>query len=364
MRRWIAATVGGGPLCVALVLACISTVIGATGSVEAEAAAPVSVRVAHTRSSVPEEVYVANGGLAVTAYLTRSHGNVTGRVAAADPHLNNTVWDPWTVAFGPGGELYVQSFVSDATSFVFAAPFGPTRQPVRIFRGDGPDSRAITVDGSGYEYVATGEAAAQIVVLAPDANGNPDQLYAVAPIRRINTDEAVWHPWPEILSVQGRLLVAALSRSAGNAIDFFQAGATGTGTPVRVIAGTHTGLGSCPGQTCDHLVVTFSPLTGRLYVGVSTANATRILVFSSAARGDVRPLQTIAGTSTGLVGKVITGIGDSQHDGTIYAMVKDAQWATGRIEAFAESANGDVKPLRTFVDNATGFADAQGIAVR
>jgi hypothetical protein len=60
---------------------------------------------------------------------------------------------------------------------------------------------------------------------------------------------------------------------------------------------------------------------------------------------------------------VITGITDSQRTGTIYAMVKTSQFGTGRICAFGRLASGNVPPLRTFTDRATGFARAAGIAI-
>ena len=116
-----------------------------------------------------ELVFVANAGSGpVTVYPAHSSGPVASVDSLPDPDLDNTVWDPWGVTFDPAGDLFVQSFVSDATTFVF--PWGQT-SPSRVFRVDGPDSRSIAVDATGYEYVATGESAGQDLGGRPGGGG-------------------------------------------------------------------------------------------------------------------------------------------------------------------------------------------------
>jgi hypothetical protein len=204
--------------------------------------------------------------------------------------------------------------------------------------------------------VATGQSSAEILVLAPNAAGQPDNLYTVPPLRSIPTDESVWHPWPGILTTDtSGNVIAAITRLQGNAIEVFA-----SSTPSRVIAGPQTGLGATP----DQVVVTYSPYTGQLYVGVSAGAATHISVFAGDANGDARPVRTIAGPSTNLPGGVITGIAVSQVDGAIYAMVKIAQFAApGYVMVYDRFASGDAAPVRAFTDADTWFADAQGIAI-
>jgi hypothetical protein len=62
----------------------------------------------------------------------------------------------------------VQSFLSDATTFVFAP--GAT-SPTRMFTGLGPDVATVAVDPSGYEYVIGGEGPPAIAVEPRRANG-------------------------------------------------------------------------------------------------------------------------------------------------------------------------------------------------
>src|SRR5262252_5367834 len=66
-----------------------------------------------------ELVFVANASGPVTAYSTLSGGPVSPVLTLSDPNLPDTYWDPWGVAFDTQGNLYVQGFLSDATSFVY-----------------------------------------------------------------------------------------------------------------------------------------------------------------------------------------------------------------------------------------------------
>jgi hypothetical protein len=318
----------------------------------------------HSAQVAKELVFVANAGSGpVTAYPARSSGHVAAVDSIPNPGLNNTVWDPWGVAFDPAGDLFVQTFISDATTFVF--PWGHTT-PARIFRVDGPDSRSIAVDATGYEYVAHGEGPAMISVAAPGAAGMPSQSYSVPAVRTISTAENEFAPWPSSLAVDpaGQIVVAAMS-SLGNAVEVFAGGAGGSNTPLRSLSGSATGLGTCAGfDTCDHLAVATSALTGDLYVAVTTSSGAAIEEFSGTANGDVAPLRSISGKRTGLNGMVVTGLAVSSVNGNIYAMVKPAQFSgPGLVEVFLRGAHGNAHPRRSFTDATDGFVNAAGIAV-
>ncbi|HZM78326.1 MAG TPA: hypothetical protein VFC19_21590 [Candidatus Limnocylindrales bacterium] len=308
-----------------------------------------------------ELVYVANVNGPVTGYPAASVGAVWPVRSLADPHDPNTFWGPWGVAFDAARSAYVQSFLSSATTFVY--PPGAA-VPGRIFRVDGPDSRAIAIDAAGYAYVATGQAGAVISVAAPGASGVPANLYTVFPVRQIPTDETPFHPWPSILSTDNAgHVIAAVVRSQGNAIEVFTAGPSGPSWPVRTIAGPHTGLGSCA-AVCDQLAVSYSPLTDQLYVAVSQGQQTRINVYPASANGDTVPVRVIGGPSTGLAGQVVTGIATSRIDGSVYALVKPAQFnSPGTVLVFDRFAGGNTAPRRRFTDAATGLRDTQGIAI-
>ncbi|GIH34324.1 hypothetical protein [Microbispora amethystogenes] len=308
----------------------------------------------------PEFVYVANAHGPVTAYPTGSTGAVSPVRQLADPGDPNTYWGPWGIAFDISGNAYAQSFLSNATTFVYSP--GATT-PGRMFRVAGPDSRAVAVDTAGYAYVTTGQAETAISVAAPGARGTAANLYTVPEVRRIPLDEG-FHPWPGVLTTDtSGHVIAAVARSNGNAVEFFAGGPSGSATPVRVIAGPHTGLGSCS-STCDQIAVAYSAFTGRLYVAVSQGQQTRINVYAGNASGDAAPVRVISGPATGLAGKVITGIAGSQVDGTIYVLTKAAAFnSPGSILAFDRLAGGNTPPRRTFTDSGTGLLDGLGIAV-
>ena len=310
-------------------------------------------------------VYVASADNGpVTAYSAAASGAVDPVRTLDNPNLGDTVWDPWTVAVDSTEHVYVQSYVSDATTFVF----GPRRSgpPTRVFRVAGPDSESIAVDGNGYEYVMGGEGPAQVFVAAPKADGTPSDEYGVSPVRQFSTAQDGFGPWASTLSVDERgEIVAAATRTSGSEIQVFQGGATGSSRPVRVIAGPTTGLGACTSyQMCDHVSVASSPSTDRIYAAVSTPTTTHVSVFAAGANGDAKPLRTIEGSATGLAGNVVTGIAVSQNSGDIFAMVKTAQFGgPAAVEVFGRQANGNEAPLRTFTDRSAGFKEAEGIAV-
>jgi hypothetical protein len=282
-----------------------------------------------------------------------------------DPHVPDTYWGAWGITFDGARNAYVQTFYSEALTFVY--PPGSST-PCRIFRVASPDSQAIAVDSSGYEYVLTGQSEISIAVAGPAASGTPD-LYSVPMLRQIPVSAAPFRPWPGTLAMgPSRQLVTPVLGSDGNAIHFFAGGpgsaTPGASTPVRVISGPHTGLGSCS-DPCDQIAVTYSPYTGRLYVAVSQGQSTHINVYDGNASGDATPVRVISGPATGLAGQVVTGIADSQVDGSIYVLAKPSAFeaSSGTVLVFDRMASGNVAPRRSFTDASTGLRDGMGIAL-
>ena len=305
------------------------------GSASTVAVSPA--REASTARAARELVYVASADSGpVTAYASSSRGTVGSVLTVDNPNNPNTVWDPWGVAFDVSGHLYVQSFLSDATTFVFPAGAHGKTAPSRIMRAQGPDNQAIAVDAKGFQYIAGGEASEAIDVVRPGARGRPGDLYNVAVARAIPLDEN-FNPWPDVVTVNTKnQVLAAVARLRGNAIEIFRGGSRGGRRPVRVISGSRTDLGSCPAapSRCDEVSITFSPLTGLIYAAVSEGRRTHISVFVGSASGNARPVRTIQGPATRLDRKVITGIAVSRSNGVIYVMAKSGfEFGLGRIVA-------------------------------
>ena len=329
------------------------------------AAYPRTAQVAQNDAlpSSVELVYVADASGPLAAYSATSSGAVHPAFTIPDPMLANGYWGPWGVTFDSGGNIYVQTFLSDATSYVFGAR---SHRFIRAFMGGGPDTRSLAVDSKGYEYIATSEQGSMIAVMLPGASGSANNLYEVNPVRSFFTDEAAFFPWPSILTVDSHDdLVAALVRNGPNAIEIFAGGAHGSDTPFRVISGSRTRLGNCLGNPCNNMAVTFSPRAHEFYVGVFDGVQTRILVFAEDATGNVAPRRTIEGNATRLSGDGILGLAVSQRTGELYAMVNPSQFLVpGRVLVFSASACGNARPIRSFEDASTKFVNAGGIAIR
>jgi hypothetical protein len=307
-------------------------------------------------------LYVASADSGpVTAYDVSSSGVVSPERRVPNPNNPNTFWDPWTVAFDRAGNLYVQTFLSDATSFVFR-PEG--QRPSRIFMVSGPDNSGIVVDSSGYEYVIGGEGSPVIYVAAPGASGKPSSLYSVPALRTIYTGNTNFNPWASVLTLgPANEIVAALSVQNGNAIAVYAGGPKGKSTPLRVIEGPHTGLVTCGNFNCG-VSIAYSALTGRIYAAVSGPGGVHLSEFAAGASGDATPLATIQGPHTGFTGMVAPGLAVDPITGDIYVMVKKAQFfAPGRVEVFAAKSSGDARPIREFTDSSTRFTNAQGLAL-
>ena len=328
-----------------------------------------TARAGAARAAPRELIYVANADSGpVTAYPAGSQGAVAPVRTVLAPNDPNAFWDPWGVTFDASGHLYVQTFLSDATAFVFAPGAHGTTAPERDFMGVSPDNRSIAVDANGYEYVAGSEQPTMVAVEPPGAHGSPNDLYYVPPVRTIQLDEQ-WNPWPSDLAVdsQNELLAAvARPQPQGNGIEVYAGGAHGSGKPLRTISGPATGLGSCGTvSACDQLVIAYTPFAGQIYAAVTDGTHTHISVFAGNATGNVKPLRTIEGPATGLEGTSITGITSSRCDGTIYAMVHTSPtgFGPGRIDAYGLAARGNARPLRVFTDRRSGFRNAQGLTI-
>ncbi len=310
-----------------------------------------------------ELIYVATAGSGpVAAYRATAHGPVLPVLRVANPANPATVWDPWGITFDRAGYLYVQSFLGDATTFVFRPGAHGHARPARIFEVQGPDNESIAVDRAGFEYVIGTEAGGSIAVARPRAAGTPKNSYIVHSVRTIQLGEG-FNPWPDVLTAgpHGEIF-AVVSRARGNEIVALSGGAHGSSHPVRAIAGPATGLGTCA-ITCDEVSITYSAHTGLLYAAVSTGHGTHISLFRAGASGDARPIRVIAGPHTGLRSRVITGIAVSSCNGRIYALVKRSQFGRGWIEVFARAAADSARPLTSFTNSRSRFSYAEGIAI-
>jgi hypothetical protein len=126
------------------------------------------------------------------------------------------------------------------------------------------------------------------------------------------------------------------------------------GVPIRIIAGSNTGLDGTGGYS-----LAYSKLSGRIYAGSFTGQP-KVLVFDSHANGNVAPLRTITGAATGLK-SFIGSLAGNPATGEIFVLSTDAQ-GVAAITVYPQLANGNTAPTRTIRDSVTGFTSSTAIA--
>jgi hypothetical protein len=330
-----------------------------------------------TQAAVDDESPLAAQAvpLLYVANATDSGGGGPGFVSAYDPGscgsvspiltirgTNTLIDDAQTLAFDKSGDLFVQNFIGgDAKTLIFPPQANGNIAPIRFFFGNigDRDNLSIAVDSKGYVFIVRRQGPV-MQVFTPGASG------PVYPLRTVSFDGA---PISIAIDDEDNVIVGVNSSTLGNAIEVFAPQAQG-GSPKRIIRGSNTGLGGNDGTVPT---VAFSPLNDRIYVGVSTReflgggtsqnpNA-HISVFPSDGNGNVAPVRTISGTSTGLNGTSIYGLAGNPHTGDVFVMTNPSPFfAPGSVIVFARLANGNVLPLRMFTDSTTGLAEAYGIA--
>lgn len=163
-----------------------------------------------------ELIYVANVNESndpVTAYVASGSGSVAPALKLNNPNAPDSVWDPWGVTFDARGNLYVQSFLSSADTFVFPPGAHDSTQPSRIFAGAGqsPDDSSIAVDARGFEYVLGTFSGTSLAVYAPGVSGAPAApgfSWLVQPIRTLTLGGS-FNPWPQQLTADSNNEVLA-----------------------------------------------------------------------------------------------------------------------------------------------------------
>jgi hypothetical protein len=191
-------------------------------------------------------------------------------------------------------------------------------------------------------FTATGRA---VDVFAPGANG------CVKPKRTISDEGGLAIDSNNVLYVANN----GFDSSSGIAtIDIFPAGSS---TMEAQIGGSNTGLEAAGSlQPLDSVAVDAS---NNVYVfQVKTAT---ISEFAAGATGNVAPIRTISGSNTGLNGGngFSFGLAVSKKSGEIFV----SNPGTNAILGFAANASGNVAPIQTIAGSDTGLGDPAGLAV-
>jgi hypothetical protein len=293
-------------------------------------------RLANANKPTTPLILIANEntglGGSVREYAESANGNVAPGTVIS--HING----PYAVAFSStegigiangniesGGQAGLQTFglAGDLLTGISCFPRSSTR--------------GVAFDSKGQLFVSDGSA---VEVFAPGANG------CVKPKRTISDAGG-------LAIDSNNLLYVANAKTA--TIDIFPAGSS---TMQAQIGGSNTGLGA-PGTSALPPDTVAVDASRNVYVfDIKTATLSE---FAAGAHGNVAPIRTISGSNTGLSGGngFSFGLAVSQASGKIFV----SNPGTNAILGFAATASGNVAPIQTIAGSATGLGDPLGLAV-
>lgn len=208
----------------------------------------------------------------------------------------------------------------------------------------------VAVDGEGNIYVANGNGdrskVGPVTVYAAGANGNVKPIRTIAG-SKTNLDD----PNGVALDSSENLYVAngfssSSSRSNGY-VTVYAAGAHGNVKPINTITGGSTGLWEPAALALDS--------TNDIYVpnfGIST-----LTVYAAGAAGNIAPMRTIRGSKTKLSGPLQIAL-----DSDLKIYVANYGPPVG-IMVYAAGTSGNVRPLRTIKGSKTQLDNPDGVAL-
>jgi hypothetical protein len=316
--------------------------VNATITGSAAGATPGSVVFAPTGGGL--NLYVSEfGNTSITVTPASASGNAAPArtIAGSNTQLSQN----YDLAVDGSGNTYVSNLRGGAIT-VYASGANGNVAPIRTLSGPATGvsgALGLAIDGSG-NLVEDNFFASSVNVFAPGANGN------ATPIRTLsggNTNLSA--VYGITLDTAGNLYVVDNNSQFGgtDAVTVYAAGFSGNVAPTQTITGSNTGMSGAAFVAVD--------AGGRIYVTNVTANS--VTVYAAGANGNAAPVATIAGANTTLVkpgGIVIDA------SGTIY-VGNDAGNGNDAIVVFAAGANGNVAPLRTIRGATTGLSFPYGM---
>jgi hypothetical protein len=233
---------------------------------------------------------------------------------------------------------------------VYASDATGNAKPIRNIQGSKTGLATpfgIAVDGSGNIYV-TNNGDDSIEVYAAGATGN------VAPIRGIIGAPYHFPKGIAIDPINGEIYVA---KPLSNSIAIYAPNASGKASPIGIIEGSQTGLDAPQGVALDANANVYVTNKG----DSANTGSDSVTVYAAGSTGNVAPMQTIAGTHTGLDIPVQLAVDSSSN---IYvANITYPNSGNGSLTVYAAGANGNVAPTKTIEGTKTELDLPAGIAL-
>lgn len=286
-------------------------------------------------------VYVANlrsNAVLVFAPGARGNADPIGRIKGSATRING----PAGLAFDPKGNLYVTSYYTGKV-LRFAAGARGNVKPTRVIGGYNTGLEYptdIARDAKGRLYV-TDNGQNSVSVFSPTARGN------VPPVRKIrgsNTRLAL--PKSVALDSAGRIFV---SNEDSGFITVFSPSANGNVGPVRILGNGLTDGG-----------IALDP-ADRVYAGSWSADGSPVVnVYRAGANGSVSPMRTIAGPATGADGSGV--MLDPQNDVWVSLWSSSASTDTGLVNEYAAVLSVVPGPVRHLAVAGTAGAATRAVS--
>ncbi|MGA8574461.1 MAG: NHL repeat-containing protein [Candidatus Cybelea sp.] len=137
-----------------------------------------------------------------------------------------------------------------------------------------------------------------------------------------------------------------VANEGANTVTIYPVSAIGNVKPIQTIGGTKTGLNAPLDVALD--------ASGNIYVTNSQSNS--LTVYASGASGNVAPIQKIKGPDTGL--RTPYGVAINAVDGNIYV----ANEAANSVTIYAPGSTGDAAPVATLAGRYTLLLSPTGLA--
>ena len=280
------------------------------------------------------QLFVANAS-AVLGFLESANGNVapSKKISGSMTGLSGANG----VAVGPTGKIYVST--SSNGLLVFAASANGNVPPMQhIVAPAGIAGIAIDSTGNIYDAVSTTNA---IHVYAPNATGS------AAPIRVIaGTNTGLNNPKGIAVDVSNKIYIA---NGGANSITVYGAAAVGNAVPLRRIAGAATTIQSPVGIAVN--------VRGNIYLAERTG---KFLVFGPTTNGNMPPARTVTGSASN---SQFNGIARSIGGTTIVANATTTSPSHNEVDTFAPTAMGISTPTLVISGSTTGLAQPFGIGL-
>jgi hypothetical protein len=329
-----------GAVCIAMALAaCSGAQTGVSPNTLPAADAPQTSPLFRAHKATTALMLVANEGAGMGGSILEFPEAANGNVAPSSVIAKNRgIPGPFAVGFNSTQGIAIADGNIDSSSLVGAETFafstGDFLTGITCF-GKPSQTNAVAFDSKGQLFVSAflPEGGRAVEVLPPGANG------CVKPKRTISDEGG-------LAIDSNNLLYVANSKTA--TIDLFPAGSS---TRQAQIGGSNTGL-VAPGTVA---------LDASRDVYVFDTKTATISEFAAGAHGNVAPIRTISGSKTGLGGGngFTFGLAVSKTSGEIFV----SNPGTNAILGFAATASGNVAPIQTIAGSATGLADPLGLAV-